>query len=174
MILGHPRLRAVARTMGLTLVRDNPEMVILLRDTRFTYGRLERAANALMQGVRLLVANADFSHPGLGGRVVPETGALLAALTAVTRELPAGHELIGKPGPMLFYRACAILNIDPHQAVMIGDNPDTDIAGAAGVGAAGILIGPKTGIGLDTLLGDDRVRENRLPVHGSGPRFRTA
>lgn len=173
MILGDQRLRAVARDIGLTLVRDDPEMIILLRDTRFTYRRLERAANALMRGARLLVANADFSHPGPGGRVVPETGALLAAITATTRGLAAGHELMGKPGPMLFRRACAILNIDPGQAVMIGDNPDTDIAGAAGVGMPGILIGLGTGSGLDTLLGDKWIGGAAFPAHLPSLRFKS-
>ena len=153
MILGDTRLRTVARGLGLTLVRDAPDIVILLRDTRFTYGRLERAANAIAQGARLIVANADLTHPGPAGLLVPETGALLAALVAATKGRAADHELIGKPGPMLFRRACAVLGVMPDRAVMIGDNPDTDVAGAAAAGMPAILLDPATGCTLTALLG---------------------
>lgn len=152
MILGDTRLRTVARALGLTVVRDAPDIVILLRDTRFTYGRLERAANAITQGARLLVANADITHPGPGGLLVPETGALLAALVAATQGAAADHELIGKPAPTLFRRACDILSVAPHRAVMIGDNPDTDVAGAAAAGIPAILLNPSTGCTLISLL----------------------
>jgi len=70
---------------------------------------------------------------------VPETGALLSALTSC---LPhAEPEIVGKPQALLFHRACEVLGISPDQAVMIGDNPDTDIKGARALGMGAVLIG---------------------------------
>ncbi|MCT2401469.1 HAD-IIA family hydrolase [Novosphingobium mangrovi (ex Huang et al. 2023)] len=152
LLLAAPKMRNFARTLGLRLVRDHPDVVVLMRDARFTYGKLERAANALRQGVPLVVANADRTHPGPGGRVVPETGSLLAALMACSGDLALEPRVIGKPGPLLFERACDGLAIAPGQAVMIGDNPETDGAGASRLGMTPILIGGSSSLGLEDLL----------------------
>jgi 4-nitrophenyl phosphatase len=152
MLFSSPDIARYAREQGLTPVRDNPEVVMLMRDARFTYAKLERAANALRKGARLVVANADLTHPGPGGRVVPETGALLAALTACTGHMEAPVQMIGKPGPTLFERACAELDIAAHEAVMIGDNPATDGDGARKAGIAPILVGERSPLQLEHLL----------------------
>jgi len=151
MILGDPRLRAAARALGITVARDAPDAVVLLRDTRFTFRQLERAANAILRGAALLVSNADLNHPGPGGEVVPETGALLAALLAATGKRSLDYQLVGKPSPRLFLRACALLDIPPEDALMIGDNPDTDVAGAAAVGMPCVTIGGTAGRTLESV-----------------------
>ncbi|MES2495746.1 MAG: HAD hydrolase-like protein [Pseudomonadota bacterium] len=150
MLLGSPRMTGFARTQGLQLVEDRPDMVLLMRDTDFTYAKLDRAVAALAAGARLVVANGDRTHPGAEGRPVPETGALLAAIMAC---LPDIEPLIlGKPGPMLFERACRILGIRAEEGVMIGDNAETDGAGAAAFGMPCILVGGGTGVAIGDLL----------------------
>jgi 4-nitrophenyl phosphatase len=151
MVLGDTRMRAYGRRLGLNIVREDADLVVLLRDTRFSYARLERAANALIRGADLVVANPDLVHPGPGGRVTPETGALLAALTACTAGAGLRQEVVGKPSERLFRRALSVLGVQGEEAVMIGDNPATDLAGAAAIGARGILIGPRSGLGFDEL-----------------------
>lgn len=152
MLCSVPRMRGFARSLGLRLVHENPEAVVLMRDAHFTYGKLERAANALRQGARLIVANTDRTHPGACNRVVPETGALLAALLACVGERAVEPCVIGKPCPMLFERACEGLAIAPGEAVMIGDNPETDGKGAAQLGIRPILIGGASRLSLLDLL----------------------
>ncbi|MCJ2180706.1 HAD-IA family hydrolase [Novosphingobium sp. 2580] len=152
MLCAAPRMRGFARSLGLRVVQDNPEAVVLMRDAHFTYRKLERAANALRQGARLIVANADRTHPGPYGRVVPETGALLAALLACVDERSVEPWVAGKPCPMLFERACEGLAITPEEAVMIGDNPETDGEGAARLGIRPILIGGASHLSLLDLL----------------------
>lgn len=151
MLIGNGRMKAFARDQGLVLVQQGADLVLLLRDPRFSYGRLERAANALRQGARLIIANPDLTHPGKSGRLVPETGALLAALAACVDLSAMDLEIIGKPNVRLFERACKALAVSPGDAVMIGDNPATDIAGAQAAGLTGILIGPRSGIGFGDL-----------------------
>lgn len=152
MVFGDRRLRRRAKELGINVVRDSADVIVLLRDTRFNYARLERAANALLRGARLVVANIDLTHPGACGRLIPETGALLAAILACAPHAADDREEVGKPGPRLFLQACATLGIAPQRAVMIGDNPDTDIAGARGLGMPAILIGPRGGFGIEALL----------------------
>lgn len=152
LVLGPPRMKAFANRMGLTLMKTGVELVVLLRDTRFSYAKLDRAAEALRLGARLIVANPDRTHPAANGAIVPETGALLAALAACVDLERVPMEIIGKPSARLFERACRALGATPDQAVMIGDNPLTDIAGARSVGMASILVAPGSALTLRDLL----------------------
>jgi 4-nitrophenyl phosphatase len=140
MVLGHPRMRAVARNIGIRLNRDEADVVVLLRDTRFSYSRLERAANALRKGARLIVANPDLTHPGAEGRIKPETGALLSALGSCVNLDAVDMEVVGKPKPGLYLKACRALDLSPEMVVMLGDNPATDLAGAQGLGMHCLMV----------------------------------
>lgn len=150
MLIGSAAMRAAALKRGIHLVDRAPRRVLLLRDTQFHYARLRQIVDAIGEGAELIVANRDLTHPGTDGRIVPETGALLAAIIACVGEGAITAE-IGKPGPLLYRRACAVLKIAPADAVMIGDNPDTDIRGARGLGMGSILVGPRGHIGIDQL-----------------------
>jgi HAD superfamily hydrolase (TIGR01450 family) len=124
---------------GLQANEIAPEFVVLTRDTGFTYGRLQAVLRYLTRGARLVVANADATHPGADGVPVPETGALLAA---VRECLPAlSFEVVGKPQLTLFRVALKRLGANPAEAVLIGDNPATDGAGAKAAGVDFIQVG---------------------------------
>lgn len=150
LLIGSPAMAGLARSLGLEVSREAKDMVLLMRDARFTYAKLARATGALADGAALVVANADRTHPGPAGRLVPETGALLAALLTCQPQVAA--TIIGKPGPLLFEKACSLLGIAPSEAVMIGDNPETDGAGAAAIGMQSILVGGANGFRLDDLV----------------------
>jgi HAD superfamily hydrolase (TIGR01450 family) len=117
-----------ARDQGLVPVRANPDIVFLGRDRHFSYERLMVAANAVRDGAELVAANPDLVHPGRDGAVVPETGALLAALLACTG--PMRHRIVGKPEPALFEAGLALLQLPRRAVMMVGDNPATDGEGA--------------------------------------------
>jgi HAD superfamily hydrolase (TIGR01450 family) len=152
LLLGNARLQSLARSAGLEPQSAVPEVVILLRDTEFSYERLQRAVNALSAGASLIVGNPDLQHPGAGGIVVPETGALLAALAAVIDLRRVEYRVIGKPNPTLFHRACAALGVAPQRAIMIGDNAATDGAGARALGMKAILMEQGSGLSWKALL----------------------
>lgn len=154
LVLGSSRMKAFAKKLGLNLVQENIELVVLLRDTRFSYAKLDRAVQALRLGARLIVANPDKTHPGADGALVPETGALLAAMGACVDLAAIEMAVIGKPSARLFEKACRSLQASPGQAVMIGDNPLTDIAGAQAVGMESILVAPGSALTLRDLTPD--------------------
>lgn len=136
-------MTALAEAHGLVVVDDDAEIVLLGRDLELTYGRLERAARSLHLGASLIVTNLDPSHPGPGLVPVPETGSILAALLACSPgTIP---RVVGKPQPELFLEAIGILGIEPTAAVMIGDSPESDVAGAQAAGIPSILVGAAPG-----------------------------
>jgi HAD superfamily hydrolase (TIGR01450 family) len=140
MLLGSPSLHDFAQALGLRVDDDHPEVVVVGRDRRFSYERLRLAANAVRAGAMLVAANPDLTHPGLAGGIVPETGAILAAILACTG--PTAHRVVGKPEHTLFLAGLALLGCAPHEAVMIGDNIETDGRGAERLGMPFIRVQP--------------------------------
>lgn len=128
LMLASEGLTRHAREIGLRPVSTRPEIIFLGRDRRFTHRRLALAANAVRDGAELVVANPDLVHPGPDGSVVPETGALLAALLACTGPVP--YRVVGKPEPALFEEGLALLGLPKREVAMLGDNPRTDGEGA--------------------------------------------
>lgn len=147
-----------ARKLGLRPDSRHGDVVLLCRDPGFSYDMLSNAADHLRRGVPFFVANPDLTHPGANGRLVPETGTLLAAVSACAGGVKPS-QIIGKPHPHLFRRALALLGLPPHRAAMIGDNPDTDASGAHAQGIPTLLIGDhrkavaRDPAGLLTVLG---------------------
>lgn len=150
-VLGTPHMRALARQLGVRQVTMDPEIIVLLRDTRFTYSKLKFGINALASGARLIVANPDLTHPGPKGVIAPETGALLAAFGACVPLDTISVDVLGKPYSHMFHTACEALGLRPSQVLMIGDNPLTDIEGARQLGIPALLVSPGSALGLDQL-----------------------
>lgn len=46
----------------------------------------------------------------------------------------------GKPHPEIYRRALAVAGARPSEAVMVGDSPDTDVAGALALGIPAVLV----------------------------------
>lgn len=146
-----PALRRHAHALGCEAVSANADFVLLALDMRFSHAQLSVIANELMRGARLLVTNADATHPGPQGRVVPETGALLAAVVAASGVQP--WRVIGKPAPLLFEEGLRRLRARPETTVVIGDNPLTDGAGAARLNMDCLLVGDAPGAVAPTVAG---------------------
>ena len=155
MLLASIALRRYARRLGLRVTHERPDAVVLARDRSFTYTKLMSAANAVRAGAEVVICNPDKTHPGTAGDVVPETGALAAALLACTGPVP--HRVIGKPEPALFVKGMALLGIEPHEGVVIGDNPETDGVGAKRVGLRYLRARPGIRLRLEELRDDPSI-----------------
>jgi HAD superfamily hydrolase (TIGR01450 family) len=139
LVLGTRALTDLAAAAGLMPDHHSPEVILLARDLDLTFDRLQAAVRAAARGAPAVAANPDLTHPGRNGAVNVETGALISALRAAVPDMEV--TVVGKPAPALFAAALQSLGIEARQAVMIGDNPATDIAGAAAAGIAGVLVG---------------------------------
>lgn len=139
LLAASPVLQRHALSIGCELVKSDADFVVLALDPGFNRARLGKMANQLRRGARLLVTNGDDNHPGPGGAVVPETGALMAALVAASGVQP--WRIIGKPGPLLLEEGLRRLGAQASSTIVIGDNPSTDALGAARLGMRCVLVG---------------------------------
>ena len=139
LLVASPALQRLARSLGCQQVQAGADFVLLALDMHFNHARLALAANELLRGARLIVSNADATHPGPKGRVVPETGALLAAVVAASGVQP--WRVTGKPAPLLFEEGLRCLGARAEDTVVVGDNPLTDAEGARRLGMACVLVG---------------------------------
>ncbi|MBW9060425.1 hypothetical protein BJF93_21745 [Xaviernesmea oryzae] len=132
-------LQDYATCLGLDVTDIKPDAVLIGRDRAFSYDKIRTLSNAVLAGAQLFVCNPDRTHPGADGSVVPETGALAASVLACTGPVP--HHIIGKPQPGLFLAGMALIGSTPARTLMVGDNPETDGKGAAGVGIRFVRVG---------------------------------
>lgn len=121
-------------------VKDDPavtasDLVVVGWDPGFTYDAMRRASVAVRKGALLVATNDDASFPATDG-LWPGAGAILASIeTASGRRA----EVFGKPHPPMMEAAAARLDGSGSIAV-IGDRPDTDLAGGAARGWTTILV----------------------------------
>lgn len=103
---------------------------------RFLKGRAQPPAfpgtEALLESLRrrYLLGIVTNGVPGLQRPKVEESG-LLRLFHAVAI---SGEVDIGKPDPGIFRHICAELGVEPGECVMVGDNPERDVAGGIAAG----------------------------------------
>ncbi|MGI8872060.1 MAG: HAD-IIA family hydrolase [Candidatus Limnocylindria bacterium] len=112
------------------------DAVVTGLDIAFDYMRLAVAAAALRAGARFVATNADMRYPTHAG-FLPGAGAMVAALAAAGGVAPT---VIGKPEPAMFAEILDRDGVAPGEALVIGDNPDSDIVAARRAGIASVLV----------------------------------
>ncbi|KQU64950.1 hydrolase [Aminobacter sp. DSM 101952] len=104
----------------------------------FTYAAMNAAFRQLIDGAEFLALAVNRTFKDADGGLSLDAGAFVAAL-----EFAAGKQatVLGKPARDFFHAALAGLDCLPAQAVMVGDDAESDVAGAlrAGIGA-GLLV----------------------------------
>jgi glycerol 3-phosphatase-2 len=130
LVIGMEGLVEALRDRGCVLVvePDEAETVVVGWDRTVVWDDLRRATLALAHGARFMATNADVSYQTKEGPW-PGNGAIIAALSAASGRTP---EIAGKPQPALFHAIAQRLGDGP--LLMVGDRPETDLAGAAAMG----------------------------------------
>lgn len=134
-VVGSDGLRAEMQNAGMQCVgKDQAEAVVVGSDIEVGYRDIFMAAMQIHGGAQFIATNIDATFPTSRGPA-PATGSIVAAIeTAVSRP----PEVIGKPEPHLF--TASLKGLDKSRAVMIGDTPESDIAGATRAGITSILM----------------------------------
>ncbi len=117
-------------------IGEPPAAVVVGTDYQLTFDKLAIACLALHAGARFIGTNADANGPSRAG-IIPGNGATLAALERASGQTP---EVVGKPHASFIEIALSRLRAEPQQAVMVGDNLETDIGCGLNAGVATVLI----------------------------------
>ena len=133
----------VADLEGLELVGENADAVLIggadeTPETNlvFSYMNLARAFAELELGAELYCLHRNRWWQTKRGPLL-DAGAFVAGL-----EYAADVEAIvlGKPSPSYFAAACEALDADPEMTWMVGDDLESDIAGAHAAGMRTVLV----------------------------------
>jgi 4-nitrophenyl phosphatase len=120
--------------------KENPNMgahiVVCGKDSTLTWDKLATATLNIRAGAQFIGTNADTTLPTERG-LTHGNGAILAALQAATGVEPI---IIGKPEPIIYQQALALLGVDPALTVAIGDRLETDILGAVRTGIRSLMV----------------------------------
>ena len=113
------------------------DYVVVGIDRDFSYSKLARAQNAILDGAEFIATNDDATFPMEGGGLAPGAGSLVAAVRTATAADPV---LIGKPQTYALEKILQMTNTPPSQAVIIGDRLETDVAVGNRAGARTVLV----------------------------------
>lgn len=112
------------------------DAVLVGLDPLFDVARLAAAAERIRGGARFIATNADARYPTPTG-FLPGAGTMVAAIQDATGVEPL---VIGKPEPAMFRSILEATGIDASDALVIGDNPDSDIRAARRSGIECVLV----------------------------------
>ena len=119
------------------LDRENPNAVVVgYAEDDFTFQNMNLAFRHLKEGAPLLATGRTRYFEGSDGLVL-DAGPFIAALeyAAETEAL-----VLGKPSADFFAAAAAELGLPPSECIMVGDDADSDVAGAVRAGLRGMLV----------------------------------
>jgi phosphoglycolate/pyridoxal phosphate phosphatase family enzyme len=140
LVVGGEGLRESLSLAGLSVVEraaDQPvDVVAVGLDTTFDYQLLRRAADAVRGGAAFVASNDDATFPAEKGATSPGAGAILAAV-----EVASGRraEVMGKPHEPMMDAAERRL-AGARSIAVVGDRPETDLAGGRRKGWKTILV----------------------------------
>jgi HAD superfamily hydrolase (TIGR01458 family) len=102
----------------------------------FGYDVLNRAFRAVMEGAELVALQKNRYWMRADGLSL-DVGPFVAALEYATRREAI---VVGKPARSFFELVLAKLGVEAGAAAMVGDDIETDVAGALAAGLAGVLV----------------------------------
>ncbi len=141
--IGEQGITEELEEVGMKVVTDcgdpdaHIDYVVIGMDRNFTYSKLARAQKAILDGAGFVATNDDATFPAEGGRLLPGSGSLVAALRTATAVEPF---VIGKPQTYALDKILQMTDTPPRRAVIIGDRLETDIAVGNRAGAQTVLV----------------------------------
>jgi len=135
-VIGEPALNEALYNVGVSVVQNDPDFVIIGEGRSYTAETLEKAQRFILKGAHLISTNLDTWCPTDSGPR-PGCGAIVALLEAATGK-KAYH--VGKPNPYIFRKGRTMLGLRTEDTVMIGDTMETDIKGATDLDFKSVLV----------------------------------
>jgi len=143
-LVGEKGLDAEMRRCGHRRTRgETADFVVVGLDRELTYDKLDHAARLARKGAGIVATHASRLYMYKSGPAMA-TGSLVKAIEYASQKRAT---VIGKPSRLMFSIALRRAGSKKSEAVMIGDQVDTDILGASRAGIDAILV--TTGIDHD-------------------------
>ena len=136
-LVGEEGLDVEMRRFGHRRVRkETADFVVIGLDRSITYEKLDHAARLARNGARIVATHSSRLYMYKTGPAMA-TGPIVRAI-----EYGSGKRalVVGKPSPLMFKIALQRAGCDKEDAVMLGDQVDTDIAGATRAGIDSVLL----------------------------------
>lgn len=136
-LLGNPMLAAELEQMGLTLVQDDPDYVLVAFDTTLDYAKMCKVCDYIRGGLPYIATHPDYNCPTETG-FIPDMGAIMAFIEASTGR--KADVILGKPYGGIVEEALARTGFALDEMAMVGDRLYTDVATGVNHGMTGILV----------------------------------
>lgn len=139
-VIGSASLKARVEQAGFVLADAGASAVIVALDRQFNYAMMTTALRNILSGAELIGTNPDVIRPIVGG-YEPGTGAIIQSIATTARVAPT---IFGKPSRAIMDMALERVGVSAPDAIMLGDQLDTDILAAQNAGVRGVLL--ETGV----------------------------
>jgi HAD superfamily hydrolase (TIGR01450 family) len=136
-VLGNDMLKEELTGMGLKIVEDDADYVLVAFDTTLDYPKLCKVCDYIRYGKPYIATHPDFNCPTKEG-FIPDAGAFMALIEASTGR--KADIVIGKPHIGIVDEAMARTGYSAHETAIVGDRLYTDIATAKNHDMMGILV----------------------------------
>lgn len=138
-VVGEEGLRTALLAAGCELVdrfESGVDYVVQGIDRGFTYEKLKTASLLIQGGATFIATNADKALPTEEG-LLPGAGSIGAAIRTASRTEPV---VMGKPEARMIDYALHLLGVTREQAVVVGDNLETDILAGVHADVRSVLV----------------------------------
>jgi 4-nitrophenyl phosphatase len=135
-LLGERGLLQELLAEGHQPTEHNPDVVVVGLDRQLNYAKLDLTLRVLRGGSSLVGSYGGTLYMGDNGPAL-SAGPIIKALEYGANKRAV---IIGKPSPRMFQLALKLAQAKASQAVMIGDQIETDILGAKRTGVHTILV----------------------------------
>jgi 4-nitrophenyl phosphatase len=113
------------------------DVVVCGKDSTLTWDKLATATLNVRNGAAFIGTNADTTLPTEHG-ITHGNGAILAAIQVGADGI--APVCIGKPEPIIYQQAIALLGTELAETIAIGDRLETDILGAVNTGIRSLMV----------------------------------
>ncbi len=126
---------------GLNVTNNPPiDYVAVAADRGFTYAELNFATKMVRDGAQLICISGSFEYRGVYLGMEDVYIGERSIVAAIEHATGVSSVVIGKPLPEIFTETIAILGYKADDAVMVGDNRTSDIAGGNAAGLTTVLV----------------------------------
>ncbi len=147
-VVGEAGLTNALYDVGFSMNEINPDYVVIGETRSYSFEKIERAINLVINGAKLVGTNPDLTGPVESG-LTPACGALIRPIELATGVQPY---FVGKPNPLMMRQALKRIECRREETLIIGDRMDTDIIAGieAEIGTVLLLSGVTDPGGADT------------------------